>query len=92
MDRLTQNGESSFIVGCDAVKACKQGFCGVAIDKLALFEDIVQRVLIEQEQCSAKMNELRIAGKEKTVAFKELMIKKLNNINLIDMLKTSNLI
>lgn len=83
MSRITKKSCEGYIVSENDIDK--------AINKLGLFEDIAERVVLEQEQYSAKMNELKLAGKEKTVAFKELMIKKLNNVNLIATLEAYDL-
>ena len=47
--------------------------------RLAAFEKMYAEVFSEQEKLKAKLFELRSQGKEKTVAFREAMAKKLSN-------------
>ena len=54
-----------------------------AAERLARYECFVQELPRELEQISAELEELRAAGKEKTVKFRELMAKKLTDRSLL---------
>lgn len=60
---------------------------GKAIDRLAAYENIYCDIMEQQEIISRKLAELRTQNKEKSVQFKELLIKKLNNANILSTFK-----
>lgn len=58
-----------------------------AIKKLGRIEDMYDALVKSNEEASGKMAVLKEKGDTKSVTFKEIMIKKLNNTNMLDMLK-----
>lgn len=62
-----------------------------AVERLAVFEGIYENIVNEQTLLSEQMAVLRAEGKEKSVKFKELMVKKLNNSNVISLFKANGL-
>lgn len=62
-----------------------------AAERLARYECFVQELPRELEQISAELEDLRAAGKEKTVIFRELMAKKLTDRSLLLRLEEAGL-
>lgn len=73
MTRLTQTGEDGAAALAPGVSAQQ------VLEKLARFEQMTQELFAQQEQLADKMEQLRAAGKEKSVQFRELFAKKLTN-------------
>ena len=67
------------------------GFSGPAIEKLAKYENMQQRLEEEQQRITADMDALKSQGKEKTVKFKELFGRKLANSHVITLLQLHGL-
>jgi hypothetical protein len=53
------------------------------IQKLGLFEDAFESLMLNQEQIPKDLELLRVQGKEKTVTYKEKMTRKLINNNIV---------
>ena len=53
-----------------------------ALERLSAFEDMACGVEREREEISARLEELRNRGREKTVQFRELLAQKLVNNNM----------
>ncbi len=66
------------------------GYKGTAINRLAFYENIFDELSSEQLKISKEMEKLRIEGKGKSVKFKELMVKKLTNSNVLSLLTAKN--
>lgn len=62
-----------------------------AAARLALFENIYEDLLREQEEIAGQMEALRAEGKKNSVKFKELMGKKLANGNTLMLFKAYGL-
>lgn len=58
-----------------------------AIKKLGKLEDMYDELVKSNAETAEKMAVLREKGDNKSVTFKELLVKKLNNNNMLDMLK-----
>ena len=56
-----------------------------AVERLAAYENMHEAVLREQESISSQMASLRAAGKEKTVKYRELFAKKLQNAYVLSL-------
>jgi hypothetical protein len=67
------------------------GYTGEAITKLAKFENIYEDLIASQSQIPKELEKLRNEGKTKTVRFKELMVRKMTNANIINLFKTYGL-
>lgn len=83
MPRFTVPAEDVFLVSEDMVRAVPGGYGGPAVQRLAQFEDIVDRLIQEQQDISAEMDRLHIAGKEKSVKFRELFATKMLNNSML---------
>lgn len=54
-----------------------------AVERLAIFENIYEDLIKSQGDIHKELEKLRSEDKTKTVKFKELMVKKLTNNNMI---------
>ena len=92
MERLTRVLNNKFyIVDDDKVKCDDNGCSGEAISRLARFENFYDDIVDGQNKISGELEKLRNEGKIKSVRFKELMVKKLTNSNIIILFKTHGL-
>ena len=89
--RLTENKEGSPVVSKEYIQEDSSGFRGEAVDRLAKFEDVYDRLLISQENLSQKLEELQQQGKTQSHQFKETMGKKLMNSMIISLLESRGL-
>lgn len=89
MERLTKRGtpDSPWWVEPTAVEKGECGCSGVAIERLAKFEDVLEAVLEEQERLGPKLEQMRIEGKTHSYQFKEMMGKKMMNAHLLTLFK-----
>lgn len=87
MERITRLIEGRYYAADVAIEHQGKGYLGEAIDRLAIFENMLEDLKASQIQISNELEKLRADGKEKSVRFKELMIKKLTNVNIIMLLK-----
>jgi len=78
MTRLTSGSKGSYTV-TDPKEA---------IERLAAYENLHEATLREQESISAQMASLRAAGKEKTVKYRELFTKKLQNVYVLNLFQS----
>ncbi|MDD4403011.1 MAG: hypothetical protein PHI24_14485 [Desulfitobacteriaceae bacterium] len=89
MDRITQplDKQGSYIVDLTQVSPDPGGCTGEAINRLGRFEDFYEHLLESQREIPKELQKLRNEGKEKTVTYKELMVKKLNTNHILTLLK-----
>lgn len=88
MERITRLIDGRYYVADIAIDHYGKGYFGEAIDRLAVFENMAEDLMASQTQISNELEKLRAEGKEKSVTFKELMIKKLTNVNMILLYKS----
>ena len=76
MNRLTGKNENGYYVVTneDTEKA---------IQRLGIFEDAYEDLMTDREQIPKSLEGMRIQGKEKTVRYKETMVQKLINNNIV---------
>jgi len=55
----------------------------MAIQKLGLFEDAYESLMVSQEQIPKELESLRLNGKEKTITYRETMARKIMNNNIV---------
>jgi len=93
MERLTRvlGNHDLYVVDDLTVNHDGNGYTGAAITKLAKFENIYEDLLASQNEISKDLEKLRNEGKTKTVTFRELMVKKLNNVTIINLFQTYGL-
>lgn len=63
-----------------------------AINRLGLFEDMVEEVINEQSSLSNQLEELRKDKQEKSYRFRELMGRKLVNTAFISLLEEKKIL
>lgn len=88
LERITRLEGDDYSVDPSAVIPTDDGYIGEAIDRLAAFENMYEDLIASQSKISDELEKLRYDGKEKSVRFKELMVKKLTNINTLILLKS----
>lgn len=93
MRRLTSyNQESqSYTVELPDIVPIKEGYGGDAIEKLANYENLRERIEEEQKQISQELDKLRSQGKSKSVKFREGMSKKLMNSYVLSIFQANDL-
>ena len=74
MERYTRTVDGKVTVAPEEMAA--------ALERLSAFEDMACGVEPEREEISARLEELRNRGREKTVQFRELLAQKLVNNNM----------
>ncbi len=76
MERLTKKSEQNkYLIDNSKIEQ--------VVERLALFENIYEDIVASQSEIHKELEKLRNEGKTKTVKFKELMVKKLTNNNMI---------
>lgn len=83
MQRLTRAADGGYIVDETLIQKCAEGFTGEAIEKLAKFENMLERLLKEQEETAGALEKLRKEGREKQITFKQLLARKLLVSNML---------
>ncbi len=63
-------------------------YCGEAITRLASFENFYDDLVSQLDIISLELEQLRSQDKAKSVKFKELMVKKLTNNQILILLKS----
>jgi hypothetical protein len=93
MDRLTRALDSNnfYIVDDTKVQHDVNGYSGDAISKLAKFENIYDDLISKQGKISNELEKLRLEGKTHSVKFKQLLVNKITNNNIIILFKTYEL-
>lgn len=88
MDRLTRMlGNNEYIADDITLNHVDNGYTGEAITRLAKFENIYEDLIASQNQIPKELEKLRNEGKTKSVRFRELMVTKMTNANIIDLFK-----
>jgi hypothetical protein len=83
MTRLTYKKDDTYSVDETAVRYENGAYTGIAIDRLASFENIYDNLTMEQEKISSELEALRAQGREHSVKFKQLFARKLQNNNFL---------
>jgi len=93
MERLTKlmGNNDLYIVDDLTVNHDVNGYTGEAITKLAKFENIYEDLIASQSEISKQLEKLRNEEKIKTVRFRELMVKKMTNVMIIELFKSYGL-
>ncbi len=71
----------------DAVLPREQGFGGAAIENWPGWKNLYEDLCRQQERIAGELKALRLAGKQKTVRFRQLLANKVTNQNIIVMLE-----
>lgn len=89
MSRLTKEFNGKFYIDNEAkVQHDANGYFGEAVSRLGNFENIYDDLISRQEGISKELEELRSEGKIHTVKFKQLLVDKINNKNIIMLFET----
>jgi len=80
MERLTEKTPEGYRLS---------GEEAAALERLGRLEDLWERLEARQAAIPGELEALRARGKEKTVAFKELLAEKLTNSAVLDHLRRS---
>jgi hypothetical protein len=92
MDRLTKSLDSNFYIIDDTkIQHDANGYFGDAISRLAKFENIYDDLLAKQNEISKELEKLRLEGKTHSVKFKQLLVNKITNNNIMILFKTYGL-
>ena len=91
MERLTKKSPEGCWYVPGAPQQLAEGYGGRAVERLAALENVYEGLLQTQQQIAAELQELRAAGKIKTLRFKELMASKLTNQNTISLFESQGL-
>lgn len=91
MARLTIISDNGYVIDKNTLQQTDKGYTGDAIEKLARFENLIEDLLNSQRQIPIELEMLRNEGKTKSVRFRELMVKKITNANLLDLFKIYSL-
>lgn len=63
-----------------------------AVTRLGLYEDICEKLLRDQEEISARLEQLRTQGKKNSALFKEQMGRKLINSSILSLFQARGLL
>jgi hypothetical protein len=89
MSRLTKELSGKFYIKDEnKVQHDENGYFGEAISKLGRLENIYDVLISRQEEISKELEKLRSEGKTHTVKFKQLLVDKINNKNIIILFET----
>lgn len=93
MNRLTRALDSNnfYVVDDSKVQHDVNGYSGDAISKLAKFENFYDDLISKQSEMSKELEKLRLEGKTHSIKFKQLLVDKITNNNIIILLKTYGL-
>lgn len=85
MDRLTKRmpGTREYLVDEELVVPLSEGYTGKAIKQLALFENVYESLLADQEKLSEQIEALRLSGRGTSSRYKQLIAKKISNSELL---------
>ena len=93
MNRFTKLSESKtfYVTGDISGKLEHEGYYGDAVNRLAKFENLYEHLLARHNAIPAELEKLRLAGKNKTVTFKELLTEKMINDMILTQLERQGL-
>lgn len=92
MQRMTQLDEQGrAYLPKERILLTEQGVEGEAVERLACFEQLYERILASQEDLTVQLAALRKEGKTKTAKFREMMGKKLMQSSLLSIFQAAGL-
>ena len=91
MERLSRPVSGGYFIEEHVIQRSGEGYTGEAVERLARFENMLERLLKERDETAAELERLRNEGKEKSVTFKQLLAKKLMNSNMLVMFEASGI-
>jgi hypothetical protein len=83
MERLTYLNDKIYSIKKESVNINENEVSGIAINRLAAFENLYFDLIKQQNEITAELEKLKAEDKQKTVKYRELFGKKLVNQNLI---------
>jgi hypothetical protein len=92
MERLTTAADCGYAAYEAYIQKCAEGYTGEAIEKLAKFENMLERLLKEQGDTAARLEKLRKEGREKSVTFKQLLAKKLTYSGMLALFESHGIV
>ncbi|MGI6324726.1 MAG: hypothetical protein ACOXZS_02130 [Bacilli bacterium] len=92
MKRYTKKVNNIYVVSSEVIKKKGDNYTGDAIERLAIFENMVDDILLKQEEITRALAELRNKKETKIFRFKELLGNKLINSAIINVFKNYHLI
>jgi uncharacterized small protein (DUF1192 family) len=90
--RYTKKVNNIYVVSSEVIKKKGDNYTGDAIERLAIFENMVDDILLKQEEITRALAELRNKKETKIFRFKELLGNKLINSAIINVFKNYHLI
>lgn len=89
MSRLTKELNGKFYIDNETkVQHDANGYFGEAVSKLGRLENFYDALISRYEEISNDLEKLRSEGKTHTVKFKQLLVDKINNKNIIMLFET----
>lgn len=86
MERYTQKTASGkYQIGSPFLEPVSGGFEGPAADRLAVFERVYRQLINDREKTEQEMEALRQKGRTGSATFRQLMAKKVNLGNILDL-------
>lgn len=94
MERLTKRipGTKDYIVEEKLISHLPDGFTGRAIRQLALFENVYESLLADQEKLSEQIEALRRSGRGTSSRYKQLIAKKISNSEMLFLFELQELL
>lgn len=92
MARCTKQVNGVWTVDAGQAATTPTGITGPAIERLALFETMVETITAEQDSLAAELEALRSQGKKNSVKFRELFAKKLTNSSVLALCQVHGLL
>lgn len=93
MVRLTRALDSNklYVVDDTKVQHDENGYSGDAVSKLAKFENFYDDLISKQSEISKELEKLRLEGKTHSVKFKQLLVNKITNNDIMLLFETYGL-
>ncbi|MDD4298340.1 MAG: hypothetical protein PHS98_01745 [Bacilli bacterium] len=91
MHRYTEKIDGQFVINDKHINSNDNGYYGDAVDKLAVFEDIIDDILLKQNEISQELKILRNEQQTKSYRFRQLLGQKLTNSALISIFESYKL-
>jgi hypothetical protein len=92
LNRFTRAlGSNYYITDETKVQHRVNGYSGEAVERLAVFENIYDSLILKQNEITIKLEGLRLEGKTNSVKFKQLLAEKITNNNILILFNTYGL-
>lgn len=87
MERITKIFNDSYIVENSKIESIDGVFIGEAVDRLATFENILDKIEKRQQEIAIELEKIHKEDKMKSYKFRELMAEKMVNDRIISTFK-----